>query len=106
MTATPTSPTARDRLRKAQQTEARALKDIDAAARSRARAAERLDAAELALAKAQAAVAETSGVQRAAYLLDLDPAELRRRIRESERAAQVEGHRTVRSTESSTARQA
>lgn len=106
MTGTPSSRTARDRLREAQQSEARALKDIDATARSRARAAERLDAADLALAKAQAAVAETSGVQRAAYLLDLEPAELKRRIREAERAAQVEGHRTVSRTESSTARQA
>lgn len=106
MTATPASRTARDRLREAQQTEARALKDVDAAARTRARAAEQLDAADAKLARAQAAVAAISGVERAAYLLDLDPAELRRRIRDAERASQVEGQRTVSSTESSTARQA
>jgi hypothetical protein len=81
MTATPVRSSARDRLRDAQQAEVRALKDVDAATRTRARAAKRLDDADAALAKAQAAVAATSGLERAAYLLDLQPAELRRRVR-------------------------
>ena len=106
MSSTPVSRTARDRLREAQQAEARALHAVDAAAATRARAARHLEAADQQLAEAQAVVAATSGLERAAYLLDLDIAELRRRVRAAERSAQVDGQRTVSSTESSTARQA
>lgn len=106
MTSTPTSQAARDRLREAQQAEAHALRMVDAAARTRSRAAERLRDADSDLARTQAAVGAISGVQRAAFLLGLDPAELRRRIRVSEREGQLEGQRMVSSTESSTARQA
>jgi hypothetical protein len=106
MTAIPASRSARDRLREAQQAEARALKAVAAAANVRSRAAKRLHDADCALARAQAAVVETSGLDRAAYLLDVHRAELRRRIREVEAEDQVEGQRTVSNTESSTARQA
>ena len=106
MTSTPASQAARDRLREAQQGEARALKDVDTAARTRARVAERLSDADTALARAQAAVVVSSGLDRAAYLLDMDGAELRRRLRQADRADQVDGQRMVSITESSTARQA
>jgi hypothetical protein len=106
MTATPASRSARDRLREAQQAEARALKEVDAAARIRDRAAKRLHDADTAWARAQAGVVETSGLDRAAYLLDVDRAELRRRLREVEAGDQVDGQRMVSITESSTARQA
>ena len=106
MTATPARRSARDRLREAQQAEARALKEVDAAANVRDRAAKRLHDADCALARAQAAVVASSGLDRAAYLLDVGRAELRRRLREVEPAGQVEGQRTVSMTESSTARHA
>ena len=105
MAATPARRSARDRLREAQQTEARALKEVDAAVKSRDRAATRLHDADCALARAQAAVVQTSGLDRAAYLLDVDRAELKRRVRDTEHADQ-EAQPAVSRTESSTASQA
>lgn len=91
MSSTPASRAARNRLRDAQQAEARALSQVGAAAKARARVAARLHDADTALARAQAAVVETSGLDRAAYLLDVDRAELRRWTRDAQQAARVDG---------------
>lgn len=90
MSATPASRAARDRLREAQQAEARALREVEVVAKTRIRAAERLRDADSALARAQAAVVESSGLDRAAFLLAVDRAELRRRLRGAEDAAEGE----------------
>lgn len=98
MSSTPASRSARNRLREAQQAEAQALRDVGAAAKARARVAARLHDADTALARAQAAVVETSGLDRAAYLLDVDRAELRRRTRDAQQAARVEGQPVLSAT--------
>ena len=91
MSSTPASRAARNRLRDAQQAEARALREVGAAAKARERVAALLHDADTALVRAQVAVVETSGLDRAAYLLDVDRAELRRRARDAQQAARVEG---------------
>lgn len=91
MSATPASRATRSRLLAAQHAEARALREVEAAAKARARAANRLQGADAVLVRAQAAVVETSGLDRAAFLLDVDRAELRRQLRQSHREGLVGG---------------
>lgn len=106
MTETPASQAVRERLRQAQQAEASALKAVAAAAKAVERSQTRLSAADQVLARAQATVVDASGLERAAFLLGLEPAALRRRLRSLERDDQVDGQRTVSMTDRSTARQA
>jgi thioesterase domain-containing protein len=103
MSATPASRAARDRLREAQQAEARALGKVEVAIKTRLRAAERLGDADSALARAQAAVVESSGLERAAFLLDLDRAELRRRVRTAAAEVAPDGRATASRTAPSVA---
>ena len=83
MTPHPYSSAVRERLIAAQRAEAAALKLVEAAERASHRAAARAAAAELALAEAQAGVVNVSGLERAALLLDVDAAVLRRRVRDA-----------------------
>jgi hypothetical protein len=108
MNSTPASNAVRERLRQAQQAEANALKAVATATKAVERGQARLEAADTGLAHAQAEVVAASGLERAAFLLGVEPTTLRRRIRALERDGQVDvdGQRTVSMTDRSTARQA
>ena len=65
----PVNPTARARLREAQQSEGNALRDVLTAEKARVRAQARLDEADGRLCVAKVALVKTSGLDRAALLL-------------------------------------
>jgi hypothetical protein len=75
----PVDAAARARLRKAQQSEARALKAVGVAAKARQHAQARLDQADAALATAHVELVAISGVWRAALLTD-EPVKVLRRL--------------------------
>jgi hypothetical protein len=79
----PVDQAARRRLQEAQRAEADALKSVEAAARVRDRAQRKLDATDDKLALAQAELVGVSGLARAAVLLAVDEAVLRRRVRQA-----------------------
>ncbi len=83
MPTPPSGSAARERLIAAQRAESTALKKVGAAERAYQRAAIKASRADGDLAKAQAVVVEVSGLERAARLLDVDPAVLRRRTRDA-----------------------
>lgn len=74
----PTTESARDRLRQAQRAESDALAQVEAIMRRRQRIAGQLDAVDAELATARAKVVTTSGLERAALLLDVPTSTLRR----------------------------
>lgn len=81
MTQHPYSSAVRERLIAAQRAETVALKLVAAAEHAAQRAASQAAAADLRLAEAQAGVVNVSGLERAALLLAVDTAVLRRRVR-------------------------
>lgn len=83
MTTHPYASAARERLIAAQRAESAALKVVEAAERSHERARTKAAATDRGLATAQAGVVEVSGLERAALLLGVEAAVLRRRIREA-----------------------
>ena len=89
MATHPSGSGARERLLTAQRAESAALKKVESAERTYQRAALRASQTDGDLAKAQAVVVEVSGLERAARLLDVDLAVLRRRTRD--RAASSAG---------------
>ncbi len=81
MSPFPTDPDARKRLHDAQRAEADALKVVEVATRARDRVQRKLDAATGELNTARRELVSVSGVTRAALLLAMDEAELRRSTR-------------------------
>jgi len=81
----PTREDARRRLQEAQRAEAVALADTTKAYAARARAQKRIDAADQVIADAVAKLAEVSGLDRAAHLLDEPLGAVKRAVRSSER---------------------
>lgn len=77
-TGLPRDSRTRDRLREAQQLEARALADVCRAQETLSRICTKRDVAQAALETAQAALVRASGLERAALLLAADAAALRR----------------------------
>ena len=72
---------ARLRLLEAQRAESQALSDVGKAARRLDSLVGRLDAMDLDLASAEAELVSVSGLSRAAQLLEMEPRELRRRVK-------------------------
>jgi hypothetical protein len=72
---------ARRRLMEAQRAESQALRAVMAAARKKQQLQDRVDTADLELAKSEAVLVTGSGLARAAELLELDPRELRKRLK-------------------------
>ena len=78
---------ARQRLLDAQRSEADALRKVEAAAKGRDSVRDRLATAEAKLRDAQCALVRISGSSRAALLLGVDEATLRRDLRRADAAA-------------------
>jgi hypothetical protein len=72
---------ARLRLLEAQRAESQALRDVTKVARRLDSLVGRLDAIDLDLASAEAELVSVSGLSRAAQLLEMEPRELRRRVK-------------------------
>ena len=72
---------ARRRLMEAQRAETLALRAVVTAARKKQQLQDRVDSADLDLAKTEAALVSTSGLSRAAELLEVDPRDLRKRLK-------------------------
>lgn len=81
MTQIPASKSVRERLRQAQQAETCALKALATANNAFDRLKARTHEADIAVTRAQADVVAASGLERAAFLLGVEPATLRRRLR-------------------------
>ena len=77
---------ARQRLLEAQRAETEALRKVETAGKGCAQARDRLAAADAKLLEAQRSLVHTSGVNRAALLLDTDEAMLRRDLRRADQA--------------------
>lgn len=84
MKAHPTGADARQRLQAAQRAEAVALSEATKAYAARARVQARVDAADRNIAEAVAKLAEVSGLDRAAQLLDQRPGVVRRAVHAAE----------------------
>lgn len=77
---------ARLRLLEAQRAESQALREVGKVARRLDSVVGRLDAADLELARAEYELVSVSGLSRAAQLLEMEPRELRRRVKLAARA--------------------
>lgn len=102
----PTQPDARERLQAAQEREAAALVAVELAAGKVERTKDRLDSALTALQRrvqeaengltcARARLADVSGVERAAVLLDDSPVKVRADVRDARRLDRKEGQPSV-----------
>lgn len=83
----PVDQPARFRLLEAQRAESQALGDVGKVARRFNSLVARLDAIELELAMAESDLVSVSGLSRAAQLLEMEPRELRRRVKLAAQAA-------------------
>lgn len=83
----PVDQQARLRLLDAQRAETRALREVGKVARRLDSLVGRLDAIDLELAMAESDLVSVSGLSRTAQLLDMDPRELRRRVKLAAQAA-------------------
>lgn len=91
MNSLPTREDARRRLQEAQRAEAVALADTTKAYAARARVQHRVDSADAAIAEAVAKLAEVSGLERAAQLLDQPVGLIKRAAQSSARSASPAG---------------
>lgn len=91
MNSLPTREDARRRLQEAQRAEAVALADTTKAYAARARVQERVDAADQVVAQSIATLAEVSGLDRAAQLLDQPIGVIKRAVQSAERNSSPAG---------------